>query len=58
MSTAVWTVLPVGAMVGIFAACVIAVVIGVRMLERVVRSGARAPRCVRAASGHSSRRRQ
>ncbi len=35
ISTAVWTVLAVGAMVGIFAACVIAVVIGVRMLERV-----------------------
>jgi hypothetical protein len=34
ISTAVWTVLAVGAMVGIFAACVGAVVIGVRMLER------------------------
>lgn len=36
MSTAVWTVFAVGAMVGIFAACVVAVVVGVRLLERIV----------------------
>ena len=33
MSTAVWTVFAVGAMVGIFAGCVVAVVVGVRLLE-------------------------
>ena len=36
MSTAVWTVLAVGTMVGIFAACVIVVVAGVRLLESAV----------------------
>jgi hypothetical protein len=36
MSTAVWTVFAVGSMVGIFAACVIAVAVGVRMLERAL----------------------
>ena len=33
MSTAVWTVFAVGAMVGIFAACVVAVAVGVRLIE-------------------------
>jgi len=33
MSTAVWMVFAVGAMVGIFAACVVAVAAGVRVLE-------------------------
>ncbi|MGZ5165760.1 MAG: hypothetical protein ACXWCQ_35140 [Burkholderiales bacterium] len=33
MSTAIWTVFAVGAMVGIFAACVIVVVAGVRVFE-------------------------
>ena len=36
MSTTVWTVFAVGAMVGIFAACVVAVVVGVRLLEHLV----------------------
>ncbi len=36
MSTGVWTVLAVGAMVGIFSGCVIAVVAGVRVLEGMV----------------------
>jgi hypothetical protein len=36
MSTAVWTVFAVGAMVGIFAACVIMVAAGVRLLETVL----------------------
>ncbi len=36
MATAVWTVFAVGAMVGIFAACVVAVVIGVRWLENAL----------------------
>ena len=36
MSTAVWTVFAVGAMVGIFAGCVIVVATGVRMLEGVM----------------------
>jgi len=36
MSTAVWTVLAVGVMVGIFGGCVVAVVVGVRLLEGVV----------------------
>jgi hypothetical protein len=36
MSTAVWTVLAVVAMIGIFAACAIMVVVGVRMLEAVI----------------------
>lgn len=33
MSTAVWTVFAVGAMVGIFAGCVFVVATGVRLLE-------------------------
>jgi hypothetical protein len=33
METAIWTVLAVGAMVGIFAACVLVVTVGVRWLE-------------------------
>jgi hypothetical protein len=33
MSTAVWTVFAVGAMVAIFAGCVIVVAAGVRVLE-------------------------
>jgi hypothetical protein len=36
MSTAVWTVLAVGAMVGIFGGCVIAVAAGVRVLEHAI----------------------
>ena len=36
MLTAVWTVFAGAAMVGIFGACVIAVVVGVRVLEGVV----------------------
>jgi hypothetical protein len=36
MSTAVWTVFAVGAMVGIFAACVVVVAAGVRLLESAV----------------------
>ena len=36
MATAVWTVFAVGAMVGIFAGCVVAVVVGVRVLEGAV----------------------
>jgi hypothetical protein len=36
MSTAVWTVLAVGAMIGIFAGCVIVVAAGVRVLEGAV----------------------
>ncbi len=36
MSTAVWTVFAVGAMIGIFAGCVVAVVIGVRVLEHLL----------------------
>ena len=35
MSTAIWTVFAVAAMVGIFGACVIAVTAGVRVLEGV-----------------------
>ena len=33
MWTALWTVLAVGVMVGIFAACVVLVVIGIRLYE-------------------------
>ena len=36
MSTAVWTVFAVGAMVGIFAGCVVVVVVGVRALENAL----------------------
>jgi hypothetical protein len=36
MSTVVWTVLAIAAMLGIFGACVIAVVMIVRVLERVL----------------------
>jgi hypothetical protein len=36
MSTAVWTVFAVAAMVGLFAGCVLVVVVGVRMLENVL----------------------
>ena len=36
MSTAVWTVLAVTAMVAIFGACVAAVVVGVRILENAL----------------------
>jgi hypothetical protein len=36
METAIWTVLAVGVMVGMFAACVIAVALGVRWLEGVL----------------------
>jgi hypothetical protein len=36
MSTAIWTVLAVGAMIGMFAACVVVVTAGVRMLEGAV----------------------
>jgi len=43
MSTAVWTVFAVGAMVAIFAGCVVAVVAGVRVLETVVARRRRKP---------------
>ncbi len=36
MSTVVWTVLAIAAMLGIFGACVIAVVVVVRVLERAL----------------------
>jgi hypothetical protein len=36
MGTAVWTVFAVGAMVGLFAGCVIAVAAGVRVLEHAL----------------------
>lgn len=36
MATAVWWVVAVGAMVGTFAACVILVAVGVRVLENVL----------------------
>jgi small basic protein len=36
MATAVWWVVAVGAMVGLFAACVILVAVGVRVLENVL----------------------
>lgn len=45
MSTAVWTVFAVGAMVAIFASCVIVVAAGVRLLEEALakRRARRAP---------------
>jgi putative Ca2+/H+ antiporter (TMEM165/GDT1 family) len=43
MSTAVWTVFAVGAMIGMFAACVVAVVAGVRVLEGLVEKRRRGP---------------
>jgi hypothetical protein len=43
MSTALWTVLAVAGMVGIFATCVVAVVAGVRMLEGAVAKRQRKP---------------
>jgi hypothetical protein len=36
ISTAIWTVLAVGVMVGMFAGCVIAVAVGVRVLENAL----------------------
>ena len=36
MSTAVWTVFAVGAMVGIFVSCVVVVTAGVRVLENAL----------------------
>jgi hypothetical protein len=36
MPAAVWWVIAVGAMVGMFAACVILVAVGVRMLENAL----------------------
>jgi len=36
MSTAVWTVFAVAAMVGIFAGCVVVVTAGVRVLENAL----------------------
>jgi len=36
MATAIWTILALGAMVGIFGACIVAIVVGVRLLEGVV----------------------
>jgi hypothetical protein len=36
MATAVWWVVAVGAMVGLFAACVILVAVGLRVLENVL----------------------
>jgi len=43
MSTAVWTVLAVGGMVGMFAACVVVVAAGVRVLEGAVMKRRRKP---------------
>jgi hypothetical protein len=43
MSTAVWTALAVAGMAGIFAACVIVVVAGVRVLEGAVAKRRRKP---------------
>lgn len=44
MEKAIWTVLAVGALAGIFAACVFVVTVGVRWLEglRAKRSGGQA----------------
>jgi hypothetical protein len=36
MATAVWTVLAIGAMAGMFAACILAVTVGVRLLENML----------------------
>jgi hypothetical protein len=36
MSTAVWTAFAVAGMAGIFATCVVAVVVGVRVLENAL----------------------
>jgi hypothetical protein len=36
MLTAIWMVLAIGAMVGMFAACVIVVAVAVRMLENAL----------------------
>lgn len=43
MSTALWTVLAVAGMVGIFGACVVVVVAGVRVLEGAVAKRQRKP---------------
>lgn len=43
MSTALWTVLAVAGMVGIFATCVVVVVAGVRVLEGAVAKRQRKP---------------
>jgi hypothetical protein len=36
MSTAVWTVLTVGGLAAMFAACLVVVVVGVRLLEGAI----------------------
>lgn len=43
MSTAIWTLLAVIGMVGLFAACVLAVVVGIRVLENVLAKRSRNP---------------
>ena len=43
MSTAIWTLLAVMGMVGMFAGCVVAVVVGVRVLESVLDKRNRRP---------------
>jgi hypothetical protein len=43
MSTAVWTMLAVAGMVGIFATCVVAVVVGIRVIEGAVAKRQRGP---------------
>ncbi len=43
MSTAIWTLFAVMGMVGIFVACVVAVVVGVRVLESVLAKRSRMP---------------
>jgi hypothetical protein len=43
MSAAIWMVLAIAGMVGMFAACVFVVVVGVRMLEGAVARRQRRP---------------
>jgi hypothetical protein len=43
METVVWTVLSIGGMVGMFAACVVVVVAGVRVLEAAIGKRSRKP---------------
>jgi len=43
MSTAIWTLLAVMGMAGLFAACVLAVVVGIRVLENVLAKRGRHP---------------
>jgi hypothetical protein len=43
MSTLVWTAVAVGGMVGLFAACLVVVVVGVRVLEGAIAKRGRGP---------------